>query len=144
MHIPILLNYLQSKHHQISLSAREGEIKFICLIYVFRTNFIYFFSSLSLIGMPYYKEPLLSVWPSNMKFEVGKPPPKIDPDILNNMKMIDFVGYSPNPGNMKRNQVVRYSRKKHKDGTPKFRSEKERELQSGKSSRVNYLFLSVY
>ncbi|CAB4393897.1 unnamed protein product [Rhizophagus irregularis] len=92
-------------------------------------------SSLSLIGMPYYKEPLLSVWPSNMRFEVGNPPPKIDPDILNNMKMIDFVGYSPNPGNMKRNQVVRYSRKKHKDGTPKFRSEKERELQSGKSSR---------
>src|SRR4051812_46470573 len=48
--------------------------------------------------------------------------------------MIDFVGYSPNPGN---NQVVRYLRKKHKAGTPKFRSEKERELQSGKGSRVN-------
>ncbi|RIA93213.1 ubiquitin carboxyl-terminal hydrolase-domain-containing protein [Glomus cerebriforme] len=92
-------------------------------------------SSLSLIGMPYYKEPLLSVWPSNMKFEVGNPPPKIDPDILRNMKMIDFVGYSPNPGNKKRNQVERYSRKKHKAGTPKFRSEKERELQSGKSLR---------
>ncbi|CAG8494661.1 13748_t:CDS:10 [Funneliformis mosseae] len=91
--------------------------------------------SLSLIGMPYYKEPLLSVWPSNMIFEVGNPPPKIDPEILNNIKMIDFVGYSPNPGNKKRNQVVRYSRKKHKAGTPKFRSEKERELQSGKGSK---------
>ncbi|CAG8540283.1 10144_t:CDS:10 [Acaulospora colombiana] len=39
-----------------------------------------------------------------MTFEVGKPPPKIDPEILNNMKMIDFVGYAPNPGHQKRNQ----------------------------------------
>ncbi|CAG8702572.1 16980_t:CDS:10, partial [Dentiscutata erythropus] len=82
-----------------------------------------------------FVEPLLSVWPSNMMFEVGNPPPKIDPDIINNMKMIDFVGYAPNPGNKKRNQVVRWSRKKHKAGTPKFHSEKERELQSGKESK---------
>ncbi|CAG8466414.1 17986_t:CDS:10 [Racocetra fulgida] len=90
---------------------------------------------LSLIGMPYYREPLLSVWPSNMMFEVGNPPPKIDPDIMNNMKMIDFVGYAPNIGNKKRNQTVRWSKKKHKAGTPKFHSEKERELQSGKESK---------
>ncbi|CAG8580781.1 604_t:CDS:10 [Cetraspora pellucida] len=90
---------------------------------------------LSLIGMPYYREPLLSVWPSNMMFEVGNPPPKIDPDIMNNMKMIDFVGYAPNIGNKKRNQAVRWSKKKNKAGTPKFRSEKERELQSGKESK---------
>ena len=79
-----------------------------------------------------------------MIFEVGHPPPKIDPDILNNMKMIDFVGYFPNPGNKKRNQAVRYSRKKHKAGTPKFRSEKERELQSGRRIRVNYLFFNYF
>ncbi|CAG8530129.1 26363_t:CDS:10, partial [Racocetra persica] len=90
---------------------------------------------LSSIGMPYYREPLLSVWPSNMMFEVGNPPPKIDPDIMNNMKMIDFVGYAPNIGNKKRNQTVRWSKKKHKAGTPKFHSEKERELQSGKETK---------
>ncbi|CAJ0827215.1 6249_t:CDS:10 [Entrophospora sp. SA101] len=73
--------------------------------------------SLSLIGIPYYREPLLSVWPSNMLFEVGQPPPKIDTDILNNMKMIDFVGYAPNPGNKKRNQASLFDDETELDAT---------------------------
>jgi len=82
--------------------------------------------------MPYYKEPLLSVWPSNKIFEVGIPPPKIDQDILSNMKMIDFVGFAPNNTNRRRNEVVKWSRKGHKPGQPKFRSEKEREMHMGR------------
>ncbi|CAG8616504.1 10808_t:CDS:10, partial [Acaulospora morrowiae] len=98
--------------------------------------------SLSLVGMPYYREPLLSVWPSSMVFEVGNPSPKIDPEILSSMKMIDFVGYAPNPGYQRRNQVFRWSRKERKSGAPKFVSEKERELQSGKGSKQEPLSLS--
>lgn len=61
-------------------------------------------------------------------FETGYPAAQIDEEILRNMKTIDFVGYAPNPGNIRRNQVTR--RKKHGYGrdVPKFRSEQEREL----------------
>ncbi|RHZ79406.1 hypothetical protein Glove_146g43 [Diversispora epigaea] len=90
---------------------------------------------LSLVGLPYYCEPLLSVWPYGMTFEVGNPPPKIDPEIERNMKMLDFVGYAPNPGNRRRNLVAQYLRKKQKTEAPKFVSEKERELQTGKGSK---------
>ncbi|OLL26919.1 PAB-dependent poly(A)-specific ribonuclease subunit PAN2 [Neolecta irregularis DAH-3] len=37
---------------------------------------------LNSIGMPYYREELLSSWPTHMIFEVGKPSLKVDPDIL--------------------------------------------------------------
>ncbi|KAL0092235.1 ubiquitin carboxyl-terminal hydrolase-domain-containing protein [Phycomyces blakesleeanus] len=85
-------------------------------------------SPLSSIGMPYYTEPLLSVWPSNTVYEVGHPAPQIDEEVLRNMKMIDFVGHAPNPGNMLRNQVARKKKHAHKRDVPKFRSEQEREL----------------
>ncbi|KAG0174836.1 poly(A)-specific ribonuclease [Apophysomyces sp. BC1015] len=85
-------------------------------------------SPLSSIGMPYYTEPLLSVWPSNAIYEVGHPAPQIEDEVLRNMKTIDFVGYAPNPGNMLRNQVPRKKRQVHRRDVPKFRSEQEREL----------------
>ncbi|KAI9313283.1 ubiquitin carboxyl-terminal hydrolase-domain-containing protein [Dichotomocladium elegans] len=88
-------------------------------------------SPLSSVGMPYYTEPLLSTWPSNQVFEVGYPPPQIDEDILRNMKKIDFVGYAPNPGNVRRNQAPKKKRPvKDRKDIPKFRSEQERELLS--------------
>ncbi|EPS41531.1 hypothetical protein H072_4574 [Dactylellina haptotyla CBS 200.50] len=86
-------------------------------------------SALSMVGMPYYREQLLSAWPSHMVFEVGKPPPKIDSDILAKMKMHDFVGYAPNPRRTRRYQVetAKVQEKPGQVQAPKFRSEKARE-----------------
>lgn len=83
---------------------------------------------LSTVGMPYYTDQLLSVWPNNKIFEVGAQPLPIDEEIMKNIKTIDFVGYAPNPGNMHRNQVPRKKRLAQKKNVPKFRSEQEREL----------------
>ncbi|EPB86120.1 hypothetical protein HMPREF1544_07108 [Mucor circinelloides 1006PhL] len=85
-------------------------------------------SPLSTVGMPYYTDPLLSVWPSNKVYEVGAQPASIDEDILKNIKTIDFVGYAPNPGNIHRNQRPRKKKTIAKKNGPKFRSEQEREL----------------
>lgn len=84
--------------------------------------------------MPYYTTRLLSAaWPDKLTFEVGQPSPKIPPEVLANMKMIDFVGYAPNPGTFKRNQNLAMSRKARKDAldVPKFRSEQDREKYFG-------------
>lgn len=34
-----------------------------------------------------------------------RPTPPIEPAILNSMKMVGSIGYAPNPGNRRRNQV---------------------------------------
>ncbi|GAB5593792.1 poly(A)-specific ribonuclease [Umbelopsis nana] len=93
-------------------------------------------SPLSLVGMPHYTEPLLSSWPANMTFEVGLPPPQIEEEVLRNMKTIDFVGYAPNPGTRRRNQVVR--RNNHKNvNAPKFRSQQALELLRGGGGAID-------
>ncbi|OZJ05811.1 hypothetical protein BZG36_00878 [Bifiguratus adelaidae] len=87
---------------------------------------------LSAIGMPYYVEKLLSVWPPNMVFEVGQPPEELNPDILAKMKTVDFVGYAPYTSSKKRNQVSRTGKQVKKGlEVPKFRSEQARELLRG-------------
>ncbi|KAJ3140255.1 poly(A)-specific ribonuclease [Geranomyces variabilis] len=92
-------------------------------------------SPLSLIGMPHYTTRLLSAaWPEKLTFEVGRPAPKIPPEIMDKVKMIDFVGYAPNPRGYKRNQILSLSKKQrtaHGD-VPKFRSEQDREKWFGK------------
>ncbi|EIE87541.1 hypothetical protein RO3G_12252 [Rhizopus delemar RA 99-880] len=85
-------------------------------------------ASLSAVGMPYYTDQLLSVWPNTTVYEVGHRPALLDEDILKNIKTIDFVGYAPNPGNLHRNQVPRKKKMMTKRSVPKFRSEQEREL----------------
>ncbi|KAH0559633.1 hypothetical protein GP486_003846 [Trichoglossum hirsutum] len=85
---------------------------------------------LSSIGLPYYREQLLSAWPSHLIFEVGSPPAKIDPDILSSMTSTDFGGWAPNPRKTRRNQVEN-TRIIEKASVPlmapKFLSEKARE-----------------
>lgn len=39
-------------------------------------------TALNLIGMPYYRDMLLSVWSNGMIHELGAPPPKTDPALL--------------------------------------------------------------
>ncbi|KAF1965711.1 PAB-dependent poly(A)-specific ribonuclease subunit PAN2 [Bimuria novae-zelandiae CBS 107.79] len=92
---------------------------------------------LNTVGMPYYKEHLLSGWPSHMVFEVGAPPPKIDPTILNNMTRTDMGFYAKNPKTKRRNQVedTRLSDRGNESLTaPKFLSEKARAAQSSSES----------
>ena len=88
---------------------------------------------LSSVGLPYYREQLLSAWPSHLTFEVGHAPPKIDPDILASMTMTEFGGYAPNPVKSRRNQMEK-SRPSEKENVPlmapKFLSEKARDSAS--------------
>ncbi|KAL2354819.1 PAB-dependent poly(A)-specific ribonuclease subunit PAN2 [Cryomyces antarcticus] len=85
---------------------------------------------LSSIGMPYYRETLLSAWPSYMTFEVGAPPVKIDSTILSSLKRADIGGWAANPRKMRRNQVQdtrSVQRAQDSFAAPKFLSEKARE-----------------
>jgi PAB-dependent poly(A)-specific ribonuclease subunit 2 len=83
--------------------------------------------------MPYYKETLLSSWPSHMIFEVGAPPLKIDSTILNNMTRTDIGFFAKNPRTKRRNQaeVTRQPDRSSDSLTPpKFLSEKSRASQT--------------
>jgi PAB-dependent poly(A)-specific ribonuclease subunit 2 len=80
--------------------------------------------------MPYYREQLLSAWPSHMIVEVGALPADIDPQYLATMKATEWGGYGRNRRNKRRNQVDN-TRTTDKAPTslqaPKFLSEKARE-----------------
>ena len=91
------------------------------------------FRPLSSVGVPHYKEPLLSGWPSHMIFEVGAPPPKIDALILNSMRGSDIGFYVKNSKSKRRNQVedTRLADRVSDSLTaPKFLSEKARAAQT--------------
>jgi PAB-dependent poly(A)-specific ribonuclease subunit 2 len=80
--------------------------------------------------MPYYRDLLLSAWPSHMIFEVGAPPPKIDPQILSTMTATEWGGYVRNTRTTRRNQVENtrtVDRSSASLQAPKFLSEKARE-----------------
>jgi PAB-dependent poly(A)-specific ribonuclease subunit 2 len=87
---------------------------------------------LSTVGMPYYKENLLSGWPSHMVFDVGTPPPKIDPQILNSMTRSEIGFFAKNPRLKRRYQIENPRQQKAPDAlsAPKFLSEKARAAQS--------------
>lgn len=81
---------------------------------------------LNSIGMPYYREKLLSAWPSDMIFNVGAPTPPIDPEILATMKTVDFVGYAPFPKRSRRyvaESLPTSTNSKTNLKTPMFRSQ---------------------
>ncbi|RPA72773.1 PAB-dependent poly(A)-specific ribonuclease-like protein subunit pan2 [Ascobolus immersus RN42] len=80
---------------------------------------------LNTIGMPYYRETLLSAWPSHMVFNVGRPPAKIDPDILSTIKP---GGYVPFPKRTRRYQIDA-SGGNNKLTAPQFLSEKKKNEQ---------------
>jgi PAB-dependent poly(A)-specific ribonuclease subunit 2 len=87
--------------------------------------------------MPHYSDPLLSaIWPAKYVIPVGIAPVTVDPEIIAQVKMIDFVGYAPNLfyGKRHRNQVppeqAASAGKRNttfRPNEPKFRSEKERD-----------------
>lgn len=88
---------------------------------------------LNTVGMPYYKENLLSGWPSHLVYEVGAPPPKIDASILSSMSRTEMGFFAKNPRTKRRNQAE--SRRQSDRATeslsaPKFLSEQSRAVQS--------------
>jgi PAB-dependent poly(A)-specific ribonuclease subunit 2 len=83
--------------------------------------------------MPYYKENLLSCWPSHIVFEVGAPPPKIDASVLNSMTRAEMGCYAKNPRTKRRNQAESRRQSDRVSDTlsaPKFLSEQTRTVQS--------------
>ncbi|RWA06432.1 hypothetical protein EKO27_g8675 [Xylaria grammica] len=96
-----------------------------------RIDFETWDTPLSSVGMPYYREVLLSAWPGNQVTEVGLPPVKIDPQVLATLQETEWGFYGKNTRPVRRNQVedVRGSESPQKMlKHPKFLSEKAREL----------------
>lgn len=87
-------------------------------------------SPLSSVGMPYYREQLLSAWPSHLIFNVGAPPVKLDQAFMTSLKSTDWGGYGRNTRSLKRNQIENTRTAEKTSGSiqaPKFLSEKARE-----------------
>ncbi|KAL1990064.1 hypothetical protein VTN49DRAFT_6645 [Thermomyces lanuginosus] len=85
---------------------------------------------LNLIGMPYYHEKLLSAWPSHLVFDVGRPPPTIDPSIIPFLRPAELGHYAANPKKGRRYQVEDTRQAIFSEPAllaPKFLSEKARE-----------------
>ena len=80
-----------------------------------------------MIGMPQYREKLLSAWPDDQVYQVGYLPPKVDPEVLKTMLPAQFGYRAANPRKALRNQVHR-TRLVDSNGVtvvaPKFLSEK--------------------
>ncbi|MCJ1380114.1 poly(A)-specific ribonuclease [Xylographa soralifera] len=91
---------------------------------------------LSTIGMPYYREQLLSAWTSTQLYEVGNPPAKIDPLILSDLRPSDIGSCARNPKKVRRNQAIKTRLVEVEDpslAAPKFLSEKARESENNQS-----------
>ncbi|KAL2187287.1 hypothetical protein L209DRAFT_753216 [Thermothelomyces heterothallicus CBS 203.75] len=91
---------------------------------------------LSSVGMPYYREPLFSVWPSDIISDVGAPPVQLDPGFLSTLKQTEWGMYGRNTRGLRRNQVEdTRTCSKPSMKPPKFLSEKAREsaMSSGAS-----------
>ncbi|KAI0844665.1 PAB-dependent poly(A)-specific ribonuclease subunit PAN2 [Daldinia vernicosa] len=85
---------------------------------------------LSAVGMPYYREVLLSAWPSNMITEVGAPPVKIDAQFLATLQEREWGYFGKNTRPLRRNQVEDTRNNENSQSSlkpPKFLSEKARE-----------------
>ncbi|KAF0303420.1 PAN2-PAN3 deadenylation complex catalytic subunit PAN2 [Amphibalanus amphitrite] len=60
---------------------------------------------LATVPMAVTSEPLLSDWPSHWCSKLYRKPMKVDPVVLKTMRMVGTIGYAPNPGTRKRNQL---------------------------------------
>lgn len=97
---------------------------------------------ISSVGMPYYKEELLSSWSDpNFVFETGMPASSITTDTLVDMKPTDFGGYAGYSKTKLKNTAQKYisyeDMKKSTTSVPRFISER---LRSGQVENLNDLF----
>lgn len=85
---------------------------------------------LNTVGMPFYREPLLSIWPSHKISEVGAPPSKIDQNLKSTLNVAEWGVYGRNPSTSFRyqqentRQIEKISSGLH---APRFLSEKAKE-----------------
>ena len=94
---------------------------------------------LSSIGMPYYREPLFSAWPSDIVSDVGAPPVQLDPAFLATLKQTEWGLYGRNTRGLRRNQLedTRATAKSSSAmKAPKFLSEKARESAMSSGSQA--------
>ena len=85
---------------------------------------------LNLVGMPYYREALLSGWPNSLVHELGAPPPKIDPAFIATLRKFEHGYVGPNPKTSRRyeKENTRALLKEHKAiPAPKFLSEQRKD-----------------
>ncbi|KAJ1852262.1 poly(A)-specific ribonuclease [Coemansia sp. RSA 1822] len=88
--------------------------------------------SLSCVGVPQLHEPLLSCMDEGVEYDVGRPVSYVDAGVLSSLKMMDNVGYAPNPRKARRNQQpfgAHSWRLKWRDGV----KDDDRELTQGRS-----------
>ncbi|PHH66549.1 hypothetical protein CDD81_7024 [Ophiocordyceps australis] len=94
---------------------------------------------LNTIGLPYYRDTLLSAWP-DLVCDVGAPPPRMDAPFLSGLKAAEFGLYGRNSRGLRRNQAedTRNGGKMAVSGlkAPKFLSEKARELAKDESKNL--------
>ena len=91
---------------------------------------------LNVIGMPYYRERLLSAWPSHLVFEVGNVPSQVDPAIVPYLRPADIGHYAPNPRKTRRYQVDNARGQRATEAMaipPRFLSEKARDNSRSRS-----------
>lgn len=82
---------------------------------------------LSSVGMPYYREVLLSAWPRDAIYEIGAPPVKEDPQFLASAQRRDWGFYGKNTRKQRRNQVEdtrSLDKEQNSLKAPRFLSEK--------------------
>lgn len=85
---------------------------------------------LNLIGMPYYREALLSGWPNSLVHEVGAPPTKIEMAGLTPMRNPDHGFVGPHSRKTRRYQTTdtrSFQRAQDALVAPRFKSEKPRD-----------------
>ncbi|KAF2149383.1 cysteine proteinase [Myriangium duriaei CBS 260.36] len=95
---------------------------------------------LNLVGMPFYRDTLLSSWPSHLIAEVGAPAVKIDPSILVSAKRSDMGAFAPWPRKTRRYQYEdtrAIQRAQDILAAPKFLSEKARDASNYDGTRAN-------
>ncbi|KAK9770911.1 putative PAN2-PAN3 deadenylation complex catalytic subunit PAN2 [Seiridium cardinale] len=86
------------------------------------------------VGIPFYRETLLSAWPTEAVYEVGAQPPRDDPQFLSTLQRRDWGLYGKNTRGLRRNQSEDTRRLQNTKefgllNKPKFLSEQARELQ---------------
>ncbi|KAF2210813.1 hypothetical protein CERZMDRAFT_44622 [Cercospora zeae-maydis SCOH1-5] len=83
--------------------------------------------AINLIGMPHYREPLLSSWPNNLVHQVGVPTPRVD-NLDASFRNCDVGKVGNNPRTRLRHQAVESAQQLLPDplSAPKFLSEKSR------------------
>ncbi|KKA29873.1 hypothetical protein TD95_004947 [Thielaviopsis punctulata] len=102
---------------------------------------------LNKVGMPYYRESLLSSWPPVVA-EFAAPPTKIDTQHLASLNKADWGLYGPNIRRVPRNMIenTRETEKVQNSGmqAPKFLSEKARALPSNLVTEISTALETVH